>query len=82
MPDYDIAAPEIGVSFVMPVLNERAYLEHAIGSVLAQELSVPAELVLALGPSTDGTTELAQRLAAGDDRIRLVDNPAALYWEH
>ncbi|MBT2475532.1 glycosyltransferase, partial [Microbacterium sp. ISL-103] len=61
----------------MPVLNERAYLEHAISSVLAQELTVPAELVLALGPSTDGTTELAHRLAAGDERIRLVDNPAA-----
>src|SRR5690606_13694595 len=52
-------------------------LEHAISSVLAQELTVPAELVLALGPSTDGTTELAHRLAAGDERIRLVDNPAA-----
>lgn len=61
----------------MPVLNERAYLEHAVGSVLAQQLSVPAELVLALGPSSDGTTELARRLAAADPRIRLVDNPAA-----
>lgn len=61
----------------MPVLNERAYLEHAVASVLDQELQGPAELVLALGPSTDGTTELAERLAAGDDRIRLVDNPAA-----
>jgi succinoglycan biosynthesis protein ExoA len=61
----------------MPVLNERAYLEHAVASVLAQELAVPAELVLALGPSSDGTTELAHALAADDDRIRLVDNPAA-----
>lgn len=61
----------------MPVLNENAYLQHAVESVLAQDLDVPAELVLALGPSTDGTTELAHRLADGDDRIRLVDNPAA-----
>lgn len=61
----------------MPVLNERAYLQHAVESVLAQDLDVPAELVLALGPSTDGTTELARALASGDDRIRLVDNPAA-----
>lgn len=61
----------------MPVLNESAYLEHAVASVLEQELAVPAELVLALGPSTDGTTELAQRLAAHDDRIRVVHNPAA-----
>lgn len=61
----------------MPVLNERDYLEHAVASVLGQELDGPAELVLALGPSTDGTTELAERLAADDDRIRLVDNAAA-----
>ncbi|WP_375163508.1 glycosyltransferase family 2 protein [Microbacterium sp.] len=61
----------------MPVLNEHAYLEHAVASVLAQQLDGPSELVLALGPSTDGTTELARGLAAGDDRIRLVDNPAA-----
>jgi glycosyltransferase involved in cell wall biosynthesis len=59
------------------VLNERAYLEHAVASVLAQDLDVPAELVLALGPSTDGTTALAERLAAADERIRLVANPAA-----
>ncbi|PRB12321.1 glycosyl transferase family 2 [Microbacterium sp. MYb72] len=65
------------MSFVMPVLNERAYLEHAVASVLQQQLDIPAELVLALGPSTDGTTELAQRLASEDSRIRLVENPAA-----
>jgi len=65
------------VSFVMPVLNERAYLQHAVDSVLAQEIAGPTELVLALGPSSDGTTELAQRLAAADDRLRLVENPAA-----
>jgi glycosyltransferase involved in cell wall biosynthesis len=61
----------------MPVLNERAYLEHAVASVLAQDVGAPAELVLALGPSTDGTTELAEHLAAADERIRLVRNPEA-----
>lgn len=73
----DSHTPPVGVSFVMPVLNERAYLEHAVKSVLAQDLDVPVELILALGPSTDGTTEIANRLAAVDERIRLVDNPAA-----
>ncbi|MFY9712283.1 MAG: glycosyltransferase family 2 protein [Microbacterium sp.] len=77
MHENETAVPPLGVSFVMPVLNERAYLEHAVASVLEQELDGPAELVLALGPSTDGTTELAHDLAAGDDRIRLVGNPAA-----
>lgn len=66
-----------GVSFVMPVLNERAYLERAVESVLAQDIDGPTELVLALGPSTDGTTAVAELLAAADPRIRLVTNPAA-----
>lgn len=66
-----------GVSFVMPVLNEIDYLEHAVQSVLAQDVAGPTELVLALGPSSDGTTALAKRLAAGDDRVRLVENPHA-----
>lgn len=77
MHDDATHAPTDGVSFVMPVLNERDYLEHAVRSVLSQDLGVPVELILALGPSTDGTTALAERLAAEDDRIRLVDNPAA-----
>lgn len=77
MPANESVTPDAGVSFVMPVLNERAYLEHAVASVLAQDVAGPAELVLALGPSTDGTTELAESLASADDRIRLVQNPAA-----
>lgn len=66
-----------GVSFVMPVLNEIGYLERAVRSVLAQDVDGPTELVLALGPSSDGTSELAERLAAQDDRVRLVANPRA-----
>jgi glycosyltransferase involved in cell wall biosynthesis len=61
----------------MPVLNERGYLRRAVATVLAQDVTGPTELILALGPSTDGTTELAQQLATEDPRIVLVDNPAA-----
>lgn len=61
----------------MPVLNERGYLERAVETVLAQQVDGPTELVLALGPSTDGTTELAERLAAAEPRLTLVENPAA-----
>ncbi|MEH3089312.1 MAG: glycosyltransferase [Microbacterium arborescens] len=70
-------SPDAGVSFVMPVLNEREYLEHAVRSVLEQDVAVPTEIVLALGPSTDGTDAVARRLADGDARVRLVRNPAA-----
>jgi glycosyltransferase involved in cell wall biosynthesis len=61
----------------MPVLNEVGYLERAVDTVLQQDVPGRVQLILALGPSSDGTTELAQRLAARDDRITLVDNPGA-----
>ena len=60
----------------MPVLNEAKYIEGAIATVLGQDYAGAKEVILALGPSTDGTTELVERLAAGDDRIRIVHNPA------
>ncbi len=66
-----------GVTFVMPVLNEIGYLERAVRTVLAQDVAGPVELVIALAPSTDGTTELARSLAAADGRIVLIDNPVA-----
>jgi glycosyltransferase involved in cell wall biosynthesis len=75
--DAPVVADDAGVTFVMPVLNERAYLQRAVETVLAQEVDGPAELILALGPSTDGTSEVARELAARDARITLVDNPAA-----
>ncbi len=74
--DAPVVAEGAGVTFVMPVLNERAYLSRAVETVLAQDVAAPTELILALAPSTDGTTELARELAA-DDRIVLVDNPEA-----
>jgi succinoglycan biosynthesis protein ExoA len=75
--DAPVPPDDGGVTFVMPVLNEARYLRRAVASVLAQDVPGPLELVLALGPSTDGTTEIAHQLAAADPRIVLVDNPEA-----
>jgi hypothetical protein len=66
-----------GVSYVMPVLNEVQYLERAVSSILAQEYPGPTEIVLALGPSTDGTDQVVEKLVASDPRIRTVENPKA-----
>lgn len=64
-----------GVSYVMPVLNEVGYLADAVRSVLGQEYAGPVEVILALGPSNDGTAEVVAELLAEDDRIRVVENP-------
>ncbi len=70
------ALPELpGVSYVMPVLNEEAYLEAAVRTILAQDYAGEKEIVLALGPSGDGTDDIASRLADEDPRVRIVSNP-------
>ncbi|MET7305094.1 glycosyltransferase family 2 protein [Embleya sp. NPDC005575] len=63
------------VSVIMPVLNESRHLEEAVGRVLAQDYPGEIEVVIALGPSTDDTDEIAARLVANDSRVRTVPNP-------
>jgi glycosyltransferase involved in cell wall biosynthesis len=64
------------VSVIMPVLDEERHLASAVTHVLEQDYPGELELVIALGPSSDRTGEIARRLADGDARVRLVDNPA------
>ena len=64
-----------GASVVVPVLNEERHLRAAVSTVLGQDYPGPLEIVLALGPSQDGTDAIAAELAAADDRVRLVANP-------
>jgi len=63
------------VSYVMPVLNEERYLEAAVLSILEQEFDGPVEVIVALGPSTDGTNAIAESLALNYP-VMLVSNPS------
>src|SRR3712207_2014024 len=63
------------VSVVMPVLDEEQHLATAVRHILDQSYEGPLELVIALGPSRDGTDRVARELAADDSRINLVRNP-------
>ncbi|MFD1211666.1 glycosyltransferase family 2 protein [Arthrobacter sp. GCM10027362] len=75
MPALSPLEPNPGVSYIMPILNEAAHIEAAVRSILAQDYAGPKEVVLALGPSTDGTNEIVARLQAGEPRLRSVDSP-------
>lgn len=63
------------VAVVMPVLNEENYLEAAVLAILSQDYSGRIQVVLALGPSSDKTDEVAARIVAGDARVSSVANP-------
>lgn len=63
-----------GVSYVMPVLNEVEHIEAAVNSLVAQDYTGEFEIVLALGPSVDGTNEVIRQMADADPRIRSIPN--------
>lgn len=68
------------VSVIMPVLNEERHLRGAVQAILAQEYAGEMEVVIALGPSTDRTDEIAAELVRDtasnkNKRVHTVPNP-------
>jgi cellulose synthase/poly-beta-1,6-N-acetylglucosamine synthase-like glycosyltransferase len=65
------------VSVVIPILNEERHIRDCLESVIAQDYPADRiEVIVADGGSTDMTRDIVAAMAAGDARIRLVDNPA------
>ncbi|MFI7233770.1 glycosyltransferase family 2 protein [Streptomyces cyaneofuscatus] len=69
------AAQSPAVSVIMPVLNEERHLRNSVRHILEQEYAGEMEVVIALGPSTDRTDEIAAQLVAEDPRVHTVPNP-------
>ncbi|MFF8192023.1 glycosyltransferase family 2 protein [Streptomyces bobili] len=69
----DVQLP--AVSVIMPVLNEERHLRGAVQAILAQEYAGEMEVVIAIGPSTDRTDEIAAELVREDSRVHTVPNP-------
>lgn len=63
------------VSVIMPVLDEERHLADAVRHILAQKYPGELEIVIALGPSKDRTSQIAAELAAADPCVRTVPNP-------
>jgi len=64
------------ISFILPVLNEEEHLAKAVASIFEQQ-NLPegqVEVILALGPSTDGTNKVAEALKS-QFPVKIVQNP-------
>jgi len=59
---------------LLPVWNGAAFLEQAMESILRQTLS-SFELIVIDDGSTDRTGAIAERLASGDSRVRVLRRP-------
>jgi glycosyltransferase involved in cell wall biosynthesis len=63
------------VSIIVPVHNERATLATCIQQLLAVDLGAPREVVIADDGSTDGSADVAKRIAEEHDEVRGVYLP-------
>ena len=68
-------SPKREISVILPVRNEAAHLADSVHAILSQDFRGPFEVVLAIGPSSDGTEALARTLAQADSRVVIVENP-------
>ncbi|MBC7518600.1 MAG: glycosyltransferase family 2 protein [Microbacteriaceae bacterium] len=75
LPEPATGSSAPGVSYVMPVLNEVDHIEAAVLSLIAQDYTGEFEVVLALGPSVDGTNEILKAFAITEPRLQLIENP-------
>jgi dolichol-phosphate mannosyltransferase len=67
------------VSFVIPCFNEDRNISATVASVReGMRTHDEYEIILVNDASTDRTLECMQALAAGDPRIRVLDNPSNL----
>lgn len=69
----DPAWPDVDV--VMPIRNEAPHLATALASVRSQAYPGQLRIVLGVGPSDDGTEQVAAATAAESDDLLVVDNP-------
>ncbi len=68
-------SPKREISVILPVRNEAAHLADSVHAILSQDFQGQFEVVLAIGPSSDGTEAIAQDLAQADSRVVIVANP-------
>ena len=59
----------VRASVIIPVKNRVKTIADAVGSALSQKCSFSYNVIVVDNHSTDGTTEVLERLAADDDRL-------------
>jgi len=67
-----------GVLIVIPCLNEEAHLERLVRGLAENCRALTARIVVADGGSTDGTPEIARRMAALYPNVVYLHNPKRL----
>jgi succinoglycan biosynthesis protein ExoA len=71
----DVSHRSPSVSIILTVVNEEAHLRSAVEAALNSDYEGEIEMVIAIGPSSDMTYEIAKEMSLQDSRIRVIENP-------
>ena len=74
MKGTDLRRSEYAVSIVIPLYNQRRYLEACLQSVCDQTYR-NLEVIVVNDGSTDDSPDIARQWAQKDDRVKVVDKP-------
>jgi glycosyltransferase involved in cell wall biosynthesis len=63
------------VAVIMPVLNEEKYLESSVQAIFGQNYPGSIRVILAIGPCTDKTLNVANKLVQVYKSIKIINSP-------
>jgi glycosyltransferase involved in cell wall biosynthesis len=63
------------VAVIMPVLNEEKYLESSVRAIFDQNYPGSIRVILAIGPCTDKTLNVANELVQDFKSIKIINSP-------
>jgi cellulose synthase/poly-beta-1,6-N-acetylglucosamine synthase-like glycosyltransferase len=67
------------VTVIMPIRNERAWIQRSLGAVLAQQYPMTSvEILIADGMSDDGTRQELEKVAGGLPNVRVIENSGSI----
>ncbi len=69
---------EVKISIVIPIFNVEKYIEECIRSAMRQTFK-DIEIICVNDGSTDGSLEILNKLAAEDDRLKIISKPNSGY---
>lgn len=75
------SGPELCVTLIVPVLNERSYVRRCVESLIGQDYpSEQTQILIFDGMSRDGTREIVDEFAARFSNIRVLENDRRKKW--
>ncbi|MEM9200844.1 MAG: glycosyltransferase family 2 protein [Actinomycetota bacterium] len=64
------------LTVMIPALNAAGVIDRCLDAILAQDVEIDFDVVVAVGRSADGTADRVDARAADDGRVRRIDNPS------